>query len=184
MNIKVLEKTKGCMPEIIKEGDWIDLKTARKIELKAPAVEGEGFSTALIPLGIAMKLPKGYEAHVLPRSSTFKKYGIIMTNSQGIIDNSYCGNDDEWKFPAMAFKEIVIPKGTRIAQFRIVLSQKATIWQKIKHMFSSHIKLQKVESLSWNNRGGFGSTGDTAYTTKAGTKTKGKKGTPQGKKNK
>lgn len=107
-----------------------------------------------------------------------------MTNSQGIIDNSYCGNDDEWKFPAMAFKEIVIPKGTRIAQFRIVLSQKATIWQKIKHMFSSRIKLQKVESLSWNNRGGFGSTGDTVYTTKAGTKTKGKKGTPQGKKNK
>lgn len=182
MNIKVLEKTKGCMPEIINEGDWIDLKTARKIELKAPVVEGTGFSTALIPLGIAMKLPKGYEAHVLPRSSTFKKYGIIMTNSQGIIDNSYCGNDDEWKFSAMAFKDVVIPKGTRIAQFRIVLSQKATIWQKIKHIFSCGIKLHKVDNLCYSSRGGFGSTGEAAFTTKPENKIKGKKKVSQGNK--
>ena len=79
-----------------------------------------------------------------------------MTNSQGIIDNSYCGNDDEWKFPAMAFKEIVIPKGTRIAQFRIVLSQKATIWQKIKWHLASGIELIEVESLEGQNRMGLG----------------------------
>ena len=103
-----------------------------------------------------MQLPEGYEAHILPRSSTFKKYGIIQTNSKGIIDNSYSSDKDEWKMPVLATRDIVIPKGERIAQFRIVLSQKATIWQKVKWMFSNTVKIIPVDSLDNPERGGFG----------------------------
>lgn len=112
-----------------------------------------------IPLGVAMKLPKGYEAVVLPRSSTPKKFGIMYGNSMGVIDNSYCGNKDEWKFPAVAIRPTSIDKGTRICQFRVQLSQKATTWQKIKWLFTSGVKLVEVDDLGNDNRGGFGSTG-------------------------
>ena len=177
MTIKVLEKTEGCMPEIIDNGDWIDLKTAEEIILKAPQankmhVRSTGknpsqelrtrdvdFDFQMIPLGVAMQLPSGMEAHILPRSSTFKKYGLILVNSQGVVDNMYCGDDDEWRFPAIATRTVTIPKGTRIAQFRIQPSQKATVWQKIRWLFSLPIKLKKVDSLGNRNRGGFGSTG-------------------------
>jgi len=99
-----------------------------------------------IRLGIAMKLPDGYEAHVVPRSSTFKKYKIIQTNSIGIIDNSYSGNSDEWRFPVIASEETFIEKGDRICQFRIVKTM-------------PKILITEVENLSGKNRGGFGSTG-------------------------
>ena len=132
--------------EKIEQGDWIDLRCAKDITMW----EGE---FVMIPLGVSMKLPDGYEAHVLPRSSTFKKYGIIMTNGMGIIDNSYCGDDDEWKFPAFCVygKEYGqfytrIKKGDRIAQFRIVKKQ-------------PEIEFVEVEHLDGKNRGGFGSTG-------------------------
>ena len=105
-----------------------------------------------------MKLPKGFEAVVLPRSSTFGKYNIIMTNSEGVIDNSYSGNNDEWKFPALAFQKTTIAQGQRICQFRIQLSQDATVWQKLKWLFSNGIRLERVESLDDIDRGGFGST--------------------------
>lgn len=176
MTIKVLEKVKGCMPQIIAKGDWIDLYTAEDVTLKAPyaktlhrnkqddsTVEKTRkviFDNTIISLGIVMQLPKGYEAVLVPRSSTFKKYGIMEANSQGIIDNSYCGNNDIWGMPVVATRDITISKGTRLCQFRVQLSQKATVWQKIKWLFSSSIKLKQVLNLDDNNRGGFGTSGN------------------------
>lgn len=123
----------------INKGDWVDLYCAKTTRL----IRGE---YTLIPLGVSMELPKGYEAYVLPRSSTFQKYGILMTNGMGIIDNSYCGDDDEWKFPALAVRDTIITRGERIAQFRVVKNQ-------------PHIKFVSRETFGNINRGGFGSTG-------------------------
>lgn len=155
MKVKI-KAAKGVKKlEIIKKGDWIDLYANEKVHLsnRGPS------KITYIPLGVCMELPKGFEAHVLARSSTPKKFGFIVANSMGIIDNSYCGNDDEWKVPALPIRNTVIEKGDKIAQFRIVLSQKATMWQKIKWLFSSGIKLEYVETLSNKSRGGFGTTG-------------------------
>ncbi|WP_253721063.1 deoxyuridine 5'-triphosphate nucleotidohydrolase, partial [Brevibacillus brevis] len=99
--------------EKISKGDWIDLRVAATTTLK----KGE---FKAIPLGIAMELPEGYEAHVVPRSSTFKHFGVIQTNGKGIIDNVYCGDDDQWFFPAYALRDTLITKGDRICQFRIL----------------------------------------------------------------
>lgn len=125
--------------EKITVGDWIDLRCAKETILKA----GE-FS--LIPLGVAMQLPKGYEALMVPRSSTFKHFGIIQTNSMGVIDESYRGDNDQWHFPAYAMRDTVIHVNDRICQFRIV-----------KHQ--PEIEFQKVEDLGNLDRGGIGSTG-------------------------
>lgn len=175
LKIKVKRINKNLtLPEIIAKGDWIDLKAAETVVLNAPQagtlkrhkVNGTeeshrdvSFDYCLIPLGIAMKLPKGFEAVVLPRSSTFKNFGIIQANSMGVIDNSYCGNNDEWKFPAIALRDTTIMKGQRICQFRIQLSQKATVWQKLKWALSSGIKIIEVDKLSNPDREGIGSTG-------------------------
>ena len=121
------------------KSDWMDLRAAKKVVLKTG-------DFALIPLGIAMELPKGYEAHVVPRSSTFKTYGVIQSNSMGIIDNSYSGDNDMWRFPAYATRDTVIHKNDRICQFRI---------QKIQ----PEIEFKEVEYLTGEDRGGFGSTG-------------------------
>lgn len=126
--------------EQIDKGDWIDLRTAENVILK----EGE---FKLIPLGVAMMLPKGYEALVIPRSSTFKKYGVIQSNSIGLIDEAYCGDNDEWKFPAYATRNVFIPKNTRICQFRIIEHQ-------------TTVSFIEEEHLSDIDRGGFGSTGE------------------------
>lgn len=171
MKLKIKVKTFGSiiLPNIISKGDWIDLSAKETISYKGPhsetlkQVNNEKirevvFDARMIPLGVAMKLPKGFEAIVLPRSSTFKNRGIIMANSQGVIDNSYCGNNDEWKFPMIAFRDGVIEEGSRIAQFRIQLSQKASMWSKLKWLFSSGIELVKVKELDSKDRGGFGST--------------------------
>ena len=123
----------------IKGGDWYDLRAAEDVKME----EGD---FRLIPLGVAMKLPKGYEAHVVPRSSTYKNYHIVQANSMGVIDNSYCGDNDQWMFPAVAFVDTEIPKGTRICQFRIVKKQ-------------PDIDFEVVQQLDDKNRGGFGSTG-------------------------
>ena len=125
--------------EKISKGDWIDLRAAETIELKQ-------FESALIPLGVGMKLPEGYEAHVLPRSSTYKNWGIIQTNSKGIIDNSYSGENDEWKMPVLAMRDTVINKNDRICQFRIVKSMEET-------------EILVTEFLDKVSRGGFGSSG-------------------------
>lgn len=125
--------------EKIDKGDWIDLRSAETVELK----QGE---FKLIKLGIGMILPAGYEAHVVPRSSTFKNFGVIQTNHCGIIDESYCGDNDQWRFPAFALRDTVIHKNDRICQFRIVKKQ-------------PEIEFQTVEHLADTDRGGFGSTG-------------------------
>jgi dUTP pyrophosphatase len=123
----------------ISKGDWIDLRAAQKVELKAGEFK-------LIPLGIAMQLPRGYEAHVCPRSSTFKNFGVIQTNSMGIIDNSYCGSNDEWKMQVYALRDTVIEVNDRIAQFRIMENQ-------------PKLTFTECEQLEGKDRGGFGSTG-------------------------
>lgn len=174
LKIKVKEITEGCMPEINPKGDWIDLRSAVDMEIPAPqsgtlkrvTINGEEVSyrdvtmqTYYIPLGIAMELPKGFEAPIDSRSSGPKKMNIFIPNGQGIVDNSYSGNSDEWNYICSPMKATSIKKGDRICQFRIQLSQKATIWQKLKWLFSSGIKIVKVGDLGDNNRGGLGSTG-------------------------
>lgn len=121
------------------KSDWIDLRAAEDVDLK----KGE---FKLIPLGVAMKLPAGYEAHVVPRSSTFKNYGIIQTNHQGVIDGSYCGDNDQWHMPVYALRDTHISLNDRICQFRIVENQ-------------PKILFQEVAALDGHDRGGFGSTG-------------------------
>lgn len=175
LKIKVKRLNKNIsLPEVIKEGDFIDLRASETITMYAPQagtlkkhkVNGAEynhrdveFDFKLIPLGVAMELPKGFIAVPVPRSGTFKKYGITQANSIGVIDQTYCGNNDEWKFPAIAYRDTIIPEGDRICQFEIKLSQKATIWQKLKWLLSSGVKIVEVESLSAPNRDGFGTTG-------------------------
>lgn len=154
MTIKVLEKADGCLPKIIDKGEWIDLSVAKDMKVPRRTV-------TYVPLGVAIKLPVGYEAVVVPRSSTAKKKKVLQGNSFGVIDNSYSGDNDEWVFPAYPIGDnVVLHKGDRICQFRIQLSQKATVWQKIKWLFSNRIKIKQVESLGNKNRKGLGSTGD------------------------
>ena len=154
MKLKIEVKTFGSqiLPEIIDKGDWIDLR----VNDSYAADKGE---YRLLNLGVAMKLPEGFEAVVLPRSSTFKNYGILCANSQGVIDNSYSGDGDEWRFPAYFTRNVCIPYGNRVCQFRIQLSQKATFWQKLKWLFSNGVKIEQVKTLNTINRGGIGSTG-------------------------
>lgn len=163
LKIKIKRLNKDItLPEVINKGEWIDLRASQTVQYKAArynVINNIEFTSVLINLGIAVKLPKGFEAVILPRSSTFNNFGIILSNSQGVIDNSYSGNYDEWKFNAIAFKNGIICEGDRICQFRIQLSQKATIWQKLKWLLSSGIKIIEVESLDKENREGFGSTG-------------------------
>ena len=121
------------------KSDWVDLCAAETVALAA----GE---FRLIRLGVAVALPDGYEAHIVPRSSTFRNYGVIQANSVGVVDNSYRGGADEWMFPAYATRDAVIEKGARICQFRIMKNQPA-------------LRFQTVGRLSEENRGGFGSTG-------------------------
>lgn len=148
------------LPKIIDKGDWIDLNASKKTKFNAPKVvdNNVAFDYKLIPLGIAMELPEGFEAMVAPRSSTFKSYGLIESNSIGIIDNSYKSNEDQWHFPAIAYRNITVREGDRICQFRVQLSQKATFMQKLKWLFSSGIELIEVDDLANETRGGFGST--------------------------
>ena len=139
MKIKVKYHADIDRIQKINIGDWIDLRASEDIELK----NGE---FKIIPLGVSMQLPKGYEALVVPRSSTFKNFGIISANSIGVIDNSYCGDNDIWKFPAIALRDTVIKKNERICQFRIQENQPKIIFN-------------EVEELQGEDRGGIGSTG-------------------------
>lgn len=146
IKIKYLEEIEQI--EKISVGDWIDLRIAQDVVLEFGEYKE-------LPLGIAMELPKGYEAIVAPRSSTFKKYGIILVNGIGIIDETYCGDNDQWHFPALCLKTngfrngkpiTKIPKGERICQFRI-----------LKHQ--PEIQMVETETLDNTDRGGLGSTG-------------------------
>ena len=120
-------------------GDWIDLRAAEDVSMKSGDFR-------LISLGISMKLPEGYEAHIVPRSSTYKHWGIIQANHIGVVDNSYCGDNDIWMFPAIAIRDTTIYKNDRICQFRIVKKQ-------------PEIEFEIVEHLDGKDRGGFGTSG-------------------------
>jgi dUTP pyrophosphatase len=138
IKIKYLDNTIERVSKI-SQGDWIDLRASETVKLKKDEFK-------LIPLGVAMELPEGYEAHVVPRSSTFKHFGIIETNSMGIIDESYKGDNDFWFFPAYALRDTVINKGERICQFRIMEKM-------------PEVEFIEVETLGNDDRGGHGSTG-------------------------
>lgn len=140
MKVYIKYFTEDVIPvEKISTGDWIDLRAAADVELRAGEFK-------LIPLGVGMILPEGYEAHIAPRSSTYKNFGIIQTNSIGVVDNSYCGDEDEWKMAAYALRDTIIHKNDRICQFRIMEKQ-------------PEIEFETVEHLRETSRGGFGSTG-------------------------
>lgn len=139
LQIKIKYHTNILPLEKNEKGDWIDLRAAKDVDMTA----GDYY---LIPLGISVKLPEGYEAHIVPRSSTFKKWGIIQANHMGIIDNSYSGDEDQWHFPAIALRTTHIHKNDRICQFRLVKNQEP-------------IEFVETDHLDEVNRGGFGSTG-------------------------
>ena len=140
MKIRIKYFVDGLLPvEKLAKGDWIDLRAAEDLELKAGDFR-------YIRLGVGMILPEGYEAHVAPRSSTFKNFGILVANSFGVIDNSFCGEEDEWRLPALAMRDTVIRKNDRICQFRILEKQ-------------PELEFETVEHLKDESRGGFGSTG-------------------------
>lgn len=158
---KVLIKYLESNVEVEQHGNWIDVKSAITEHL-SPMKASKGNITAplnLIPLGFIMKLPKYYEAHLVPRSSTFKHFAAIQSNSMGVIDEEYCGPNDEWKMPLLCFEDIIINRGERIGQFRIELSQDAPWYAKLKWLFSGKVKIVKVDDLNTSDRGGFGSTG-------------------------
>lgn len=141
VGIKIVYHTDQIEPLRYIDGksDWIDLRAAERVELK----KGDWH---LIRLGVSMELPAGYEAHVVPRSSTYRTWGLLQTNSCGVIDNSYCATEDEWMVPMLATRDTVVEIGDRICQFRIMKNQPAIVFE-------------TVTELTGKSRGGFGSTG-------------------------
>lgn len=138
--IKLKVRDDGVNPvNRIVVGDWIDLESNTKVTYKAG-------DTVVIDFGVAMELPKGYEAHLLPRSSTFQNTGLLLTNSMGIIDNSFCGDNDYWGAKFYATKDGKVEKGQRLCQFRILENQPP-------------LKFVEVIHLGNKDRGGYGSTG-------------------------
>lgn len=139
IRIKYLSNQIEPLEYIGGKSDWIDLQATENVDLKAGDFK-------LIPLGVAMQLPKGYEAHIIPRSSTFKNFGVIQANHMGMVDESYCGDNDQWYFPAIAMRDTSIKIGDRICQFRIMEHQ-------------PQLSFEVVETLGNKDRGGIGSTG-------------------------
>ena len=172
IKVKVLEK--GCMPVINENGDWVDLRSSIDFTIPAPQANTLKRKTVnetrvgyrdvelpvyYIPLGVAIKLPDGFEAVINSRSSGPKNLGLFIPSGQGVVDNTYNGNDDQWHYVCSPMRETTIEVGDRICQFRIQLSQKATVWQKIKWLLSSGIELVEVDNLKDRNRGGLGTSG-------------------------
>ena len=155
VQIKVKTHNNVPIPHFIDKGDWVDLIAAEDCKINR-----KGGYTAF-SLGVSMELPEGYEAILAPRSSTPKKFGFLVPNSFGIIDNSYCGDNDIWRMTAYCIRQggTTIKYGDRVAQFRIQLSQRATLWQKLKWLFTSKIEFVEVDHLEGLDRGGFGTTG-------------------------
>ena len=121
------------------KSDWIDLRASEEVTLKQGVF-------ALVPLGVAMELPKGYEAHIVPRSSTYKNFGVIQANHCGVVDGSYCGDNDMWRMPVIAMRDTQIHVNDRICQFRIMKNQPEILFEEVEH-------------LEGKDRGGFGTTG-------------------------
>ncbi len=139
LQIRYLDPETEPLAYVEGKSDWIDLRAARDVPFEAGEFK-------LIPLGIAVKLPEGYEAHVAPRSSTYKNFGLLQVNSVGVVDSSYCGDNDEWFVPMLATRPVTVHKGDRICQFRVMKNQPP-------------LEFEAVEHLSGEDRGGFGSTG-------------------------
>ena len=139
LKIKYLAEGMEPLRYIDGKSDWIDLRCAETVEIKKDEFK-------LLPLGVAIKLPEGYEAHIVPRSSTYKNFGIIQTNHMGVVDESYCGDGDQWYMPAIALRDTKIEKGDRICQFRIMRHQPP-------------IDFLECDTLGSPDRGGIGSTG-------------------------
>ena len=139
IKIKYLTDKIDKLAYIDGKSDWIDLRASEEVTLK----QGE---FALVPLGVAMELPKGYEAHIVPRSSTYKNFGVIQANHCGVVDGSYCGDNDMWRMPVIAMRDTQIHVNDRICQFRIMKNQPEILFEEVEH-------------LEGKDRGGFGTTG-------------------------
>ena len=142
LRVKFFDKTlypNGLQKIGGKKSDWIDLRASKDIVL-------EKGSFTLIPLGVAIQLPEGYEAIIAPRSSTYKNFHVLQTNSIGVVDETYCGDNDEWKLPVIAIHKTEIKKGERICQFRIIEHQ-------------PDFDIEYVDVLGNEDRGGIGSSG-------------------------
>ena len=178
LKIKVKRLNKNLpLPVVLGKADWIDLRASENHiffspkggEMKTVEVNDKKIKYNnvkldyyLMPLGVAIKLPDGYEAQVVARSSLPSGFGLIVANSVGIIDGGplgYNGNSDEWKAPLIALRDTTVNEGERIVQFRVTLSQKATFWQKLKWLFYNGVKIVEVDDLGESSRGGFGTTG-------------------------
>ena len=156
--VKVLKHSEDAKIIVSDKGDCYDLVACEDITLLPNAV-------TLVSLGLSIKLPSGCSAKIYDRSSTPLKKGYKIANSVGIIDNNYAGNEDIWKYAALSItatkkSPINIKAGDKICQFEICLSQKATVWQKLKWLFTSGYNFKYVNSLENSNRDGFGSTGN------------------------
>ena len=139
LQIRYLDPEMEPLTYVEGKSDWIDLRAARDVSFETGEFK-------LIPLGIAVKLPEGYEAHVAPRSSTYKNFGLLQVNGVGVVDSSYCGDGDEWFVPMLATRPVTVRKGDRICQFRVMENQPPLEFEAVKH-------------LKGEDRGGFGSTG-------------------------
>lgn len=160
MKIKIKYHSNSC--RIVQYGDWIDLRSEHTVIFSPPKLSKDivKFDNKLVSLGVSMQLPKHYEAHLVPRSSTFRSYRVLQTNGMGIIDSTYCGDNDVWKMPVVALDRAVINNGDRICQFRIMPSQNAPWWVKLNWLISKKVKFEEVEHLGRVDRGGFGSSGN------------------------
>jgi dUTP pyrophosphatase len=156
IKIKVKLHNNKCKLESF--GNWIDLRSSETFSLKK-------FEFKLIDLGISMKLPKYFQGNIVPRSGTYKNFKLIQTNHYGVVDGptkselGYSGNNDKWKFSALAIEDTQVNEGDRICQFEIKPTMSAPFWIKIKWLFSSGVKIVYVDNLESEDRGGFGSTG-------------------------
>lgn len=158
MKNKIYVKLHNENCKLVSFGNWIDLRSSESVTLKK-------FEFKLIDLGVSMKLPKYYQANIVPRSGTYKNFKIIQTNHYGVVDgptkteSGYSGNDDIWKFAALAIDDTNIDEGDRICQFEIKPTMFAPFLVKLKWLFSNGIKIIYVDKLNSENRGGFGNTG-------------------------
>lgn len=156
IKIKVKLHNKKCKLESF--GNWIDLRSSETVSLKK-------FEFKLIDLGVSMKLPKYFQGNIVPRSGTYKNFKMIQTNHYGVVDgptknqSGYSGNNDKWKFSALAIEDTNVNEGDRICQFEIRPTMSAPFWMKLKWLFSKGIKIVYVNNLESEDRGGFGSTG-------------------------
>jgi dUTP pyrophosphatase len=158
MKIKIYVKIHNEKCKLESFGNWIDLRSSETISLKK-------FESKLIDLGVSMKLPKYYQGNIVPRSGTYKNFKMLQTNHYGVVDgptkitSGYSGNNDRWKFSALAIEDTYINEGDRICQFEIKPTMFAPFLVKLKWLFSSGIEIIYVDNLSSEDRGGFGSTG-------------------------